>query len=246
MFIFSSTCWSTSKGEFYTHQASARAPRKQNLGLPLSDISQQVLVSSNILTRVNHLLQEPALRTAVPPGLTGDIFKDTELVEAKVFSVLLSPFFLLSAFQRENNFLFVLSRWKIFVGGLILERTKKKNWDWHSWQRFEKNRKHNWNKIRALMRWQSMWVRAQYVLEEDQVEEGGGQEEVQLGGEHEGPRSTGEWPINQSHTQLNLDSGRRQLAQSSVISARKSFQRMLTKVFLSITSKLLTWSKRRR
>ena len=59
---------------------------------------------------MNHLLQEPALRTAVPPGLTGDIFKDTELVEAKVFSVLLSPFFLLSAFQRENNFLFVLSR----------------------------------------------------------------------------------------------------------------------------------------
>merc|ERR1719242_918125 len=48
--------------------ASARAPRKQNLGLPLSDISQQ----------------EPVLRTAVPPGLTGDIFKDTELVEAKV------------------------------------------------------------------------------------------------------------------------------------------------------------------
>merc|ERR1719471_93979 len=47
--------------------AVARAPRKQNLG-PLSDISQQ----------------EPALRTAVPPGLTGDIFKDTELVEAKV------------------------------------------------------------------------------------------------------------------------------------------------------------------
>ena len=30
------------------------------------------------------LKQEPALRTAVPPGLTGDIFKDTELVEAKV------------------------------------------------------------------------------------------------------------------------------------------------------------------
>jgi len=47
--------------------AAARAPRKQNLG-PLSDISQQ----------------ESALRTAVPPGLTGDIFKDTELVEAKV------------------------------------------------------------------------------------------------------------------------------------------------------------------
>merc|ERR1719367_1191447 len=47
--------------------AAARPPRKQNLG-PLSDISQQ----------------ESALRTAVPPGLTGDIFKDTELVEAKV------------------------------------------------------------------------------------------------------------------------------------------------------------------
>merc|ERR1719391_81070 len=47
--------------------AAARAPRKQNLG-PLSDISQQ----------------EPPLRTTVPPGLTGDIFKDTELVEAKV------------------------------------------------------------------------------------------------------------------------------------------------------------------
>merc|ERR1719319_2073236 len=47
-------------------QVANRAPRKQSLG-PLSDISQQ----------------EP-LRSAVPPGLTGDIFKDTELVEAKV------------------------------------------------------------------------------------------------------------------------------------------------------------------
>ena len=245
MFIFSSTCWSTSKGEFYTHQASARAPRKQNLGLPLSDISQQVLVSSNILTRQN----EPSSSGAcvADSGAARIDWRHLQRHRAcRGEGILGAPFSFFSPFQRENNFLFVLSRWKIFVGGLILERTKKKNWDWHSWQRFEKNRKHNWNKIRALMRWQSMWVRAQYVLEEDQVEEGGGQEEVQLGGEHEGPRSTGEWPINQSHTQLNLDSGRRQLAQSSVISARKSFQRMLTKVFLSITSKLLTWSKRRR
>jgi hypothetical protein len=49
---------------------AARPPRKQSLG-PLSDISQQQ--------------QDPvALRAGVPPGLTGDLFKDTELVEAKV------------------------------------------------------------------------------------------------------------------------------------------------------------------
>ena len=46
---------------------SVRAPRKQSLG-PVSDFSQE----------------EPGLAAGVPPGLTGDIFKDTELVEAKV------------------------------------------------------------------------------------------------------------------------------------------------------------------
>merc|ERR1719370_98426 len=43
-----------------------RAPRKQSLGT-VSDFSQDDSISSD-----------------VPPGLTGDIFKDTELIEAKV------------------------------------------------------------------------------------------------------------------------------------------------------------------
>ena len=43
-----------------------------------------------------------------------------------------------------------------------------------------------------------------------------------------------------------FDLGRLQLGQSSVISARKSFRRMWTKVFWFITSKLLTWSRHRR
>merc|ERR1719350_614958 len=61
----------TSLGEPYDLEADLvrqpiRAPRKQSLG------------------RVSDFSQDDSLSSDVPPGLTGDIFKDTELVEAKV------------------------------------------------------------------------------------------------------------------------------------------------------------------
>ena len=63
-------------------QVSARAPRKQSLG-PLADISAQVcLLTLSCLLCVSQ--DSGGLKGAVPSGLTGDLFKDTELVEAKV------------------------------------------------------------------------------------------------------------------------------------------------------------------
>ena len=63
--------------------------------------------------------QESALRTAVPPGLTGDIFKDTELVEAKV-----SWFFIIGQGIKVSWCLLKIFHICIFLGERSLSSSK--------------------------------------------------------------------------------------------------------------------------